>query len=80
MRVNCQATSLNQMLDCRRKMAQKGAIRRNQVQMPTLIRFVVFIGILAAIVYGSMFALTIFVDPEPREISQRIPSRDLFNN
>jgi hypothetical protein len=48
--------------------------------MPTLIRFVLFIGILAAIGYGSMYALTIFVDPEPREMTQRIPSRDLFGN
>ncbi|MCZ4273906.1 histidine kinase [Maritalea porphyrae] len=48
--------------------------------MPTLIRFLVFIGVLAAIIYGSMYALTIFVEPEPREMSQRIPSRDLFNN
>ena len=48
--------------------------------MPTLIRFLVFIGVLAAIIYGSMYALTIFVEPEPREMSQRIPSRDFFNN
>ncbi|MGJ8528960.1 histidine kinase [Maritalea sp.] len=48
--------------------------------MPTLIRFLVFIGVLAGIVFGTMYALTIFVDPTPREMSERIPARELFDN
>lgn len=48
--------------------------------MPTLIRFVVFLGFLAALFYGGMFALTIFVDPEPREMSQKVPAQELFKN
>jgi uncharacterized membrane protein YdfJ with MMPL/SSD domain len=46
--------------------------------MPTLIRFIVILAILAALVYGSMIALTIFVKPNQREMSDRIPARELF--
>ncbi len=42
--------------------------------MPSLFRFLFVIAVLAGIVYGSMLALTIFVDPNPREMSVRIPS------
>ncbi|MFK5978805.1 MAG: histidine kinase [Rhizobiaceae bacterium] len=45
--------------------------------MPSLIRFVVFIGILAGIGYGSMIALTIFVEPTPREMTVKIPTKRL---
>lgn len=48
--------------------------------MPTLIRFIVFIAFLAALVFGSMVALTVFVEPTPREMTERIPARDLFGN
>ncbi|MEX0627361.1 MAG: histidine kinase [Cucumibacter sp.] len=46
--------------------------------MPTLIRFVVLLAFIAALIYGSMIALTIFVEPNQREMSERIPARDLF--
>lgn len=42
--------------------------------MPSLIRFVVFIGILAGLVYAGMWALVFYVDPQPREMSIRIPA------
>ncbi|MEO1397642.1 MAG: histidine kinase [Pseudomonadota bacterium] len=42
--------------------------------MPSLIRFLITCGILAAIVYGGMFALATFVEPETREMRVRIPS------
>ena len=42
--------------------------------MPSLFRFLMIIGILAGIVYGGMYALVIFVDPEPREITVRVPA------
>ncbi|MGH6795227.1 MAG: histidine kinase [Methylocella sp.] len=41
--------------------------------MPSLIRFLLIAGILAALVYGGMIALVTFVDPQPREMSQTIP-------
>lgn len=42
--------------------------------MPSLIRFLVFCAVIVGLVYGAMFALTIYVDPKPREISVRVPT------
>ena len=42
--------------------------------MPSIIRFFMIIGILAALVYGGMYALVTFVEPNPREMTVRIPS------
>jgi hypothetical protein len=42
--------------------------------MPSLIRFLVLIGVLAGIGYGSMVALAVLVEPTPREMTVRIPS------
>ncbi len=46
--------------------------------MPTLIRFLIFILFLAALVFGSMIALTVFVNPAQKEVSVKIPTRDLL--
>ena len=46
--------------------------------MPTLIRFVILLALIAALIFGAMVALTVFVEPNPREMSERIPARDLF--
>ena len=40
--------------------------------MPTLIRFLVIVGILAGLVYGGMIALVTLVKVEPREMSQSV--------
>lgn len=45
--------------------------------MPSLIRFIVFCAVLAGIVYGGMFALATFVEPNPRELTVRIPNDKL---
>ncbi|WP_421856718.1 histidine kinase [Oricola sp.] len=42
--------------------------------MPSLIRFIVFMGILAGIAYGGMWALVLYVDPVEREMTVRIPA------
>lgn len=42
--------------------------------MPSLFRFLVMIGFLVGLVYATMFALVTFVDPQPREISVRVPA------
>ena len=42
--------------------------------MPSLIRFLVFCGVLAGLVYGAMVALVVFVEPNPREITVRVPT------
>ena len=45
--------------------------------MPSLIRFLVLCAVLAGCVYGAMFALATFVEPNPREMTVRIPSEKL---
>jgi hypothetical protein len=45
--------------------------------MPSLFRFLFFIAFIAAIFYGSMYALTVFVEPNPREMSVKIPANKL---
>ncbi len=45
--------------------------------VPSLFRFLVIIGFLVGIVYAGMFALVTFVDPEPREITVRVPAERL---
>ncbi len=40
--------------------------------MPSLIRFLTVIGILAGLFYGGMFILANYFEPEPREISKTI--------
>ena len=45
--------------------------------MPSLIRFIVFCAVVAGIVYGSLFALAEFVQPQQREMTYKIPKDDL---
>lgn len=45
--------------------------------MPTLFRFLMIIGTLAALVWAGMFALVTFVEPQPREMTQTVPSSRL---
>lgn len=42
--------------------------------MPSLIRFLMTLGILAALAYGAMFALVAYVQPREREMSIRVPT------
>lgn len=42
--------------------------------MPSLIRFLVTIGILVGMVYAGMWSLVYYVKPTPREMQVRIPS------
>ncbi|WP_088937419.1 hypothetical protein [Rhizobium sp. N122] len=42
--------------------------------MPSLFRFLFVCAILAGTVYGAMWALVTFVEPEPRDVTIRIPS------
>ncbi len=45
--------------------------------MPTLIRFLTVLAILAGLAYGAMFALATFVEPNTGEMSVRIPPERL---
>jgi len=47
--------------------------------MPTLIRLIITLLFLAGLVYAGMFVLVAFVEPKPREVTIRIPTRDLLN-
>lgn len=42
--------------------------------MPSLIRLLVVLGIMAGIAYGAMVALVMVVEPDPREMTIRIPN------
>ena len=48
--------------------------------MPSLLRFLAVIAILSAAVYGGLYALAHFVQPNPREISVTIPPDKFFKN
>jgi hypothetical protein len=41
--------------------------------MPSLFRFLIFVGLIGAIAYGAVFSLATFVQYKPREISVTIP-------
>ena len=41
--------------------------------MPSLFRFLAFVGITAGIIYGGMFLLAQLYNPSPREITVSIP-------
>jgi len=43
-------------------------------QMPSLFRFLAIIATIVGLVYGSMLALVLTVDPVEREVSVRIPA------
>jgi len=46
--------------------------------MPTLIRLIITLAFLAGLVYVGMFALVAFVEPSPKQVTIRIPTRDLL--
>ncbi len=45
--------------------------------MPSLIRFLLTIGLLVGLVYVTMLALVTFVTPQPHEIVQTVPASRL---
>jgi hypothetical protein len=46
---------------------------RAEVEMPTLIRFLTIVAVIGGLIYGGIFALATFFDPEPREITVTVP-------
>lgn len=48
--------------------------------MPTLIRLIVVLLVLVGIGYGAMFALVMTVHPGDKDVTIRIPARDLVPN
>lgn len=45
--------------------------------MPSLFRFLVVLAVLAGVVYGGLVALTLFVEPDQREMTVKIPANRL---
>ena len=45
--------------------------------MPSLIRFLTFVGVLVAVGFGAIYALATFVTPRPREMTVTIPAARL---
>ena len=43
--------------------------------VPSLIRFLVVIGVIGGLVYGGMLALAFSVEPNQREMTIKIPSK-----
>ncbi|HEY8594638.1 MAG TPA: histidine kinase [Devosiaceae bacterium] len=46
--------------------------------MPSLIRFLVVVVFLAGLVFAGMVALSVFVDPGQKDITVRVPVKDLL--
>jgi hypothetical protein len=45
--------------------------------MPSLIRLLVVLGLIAGVIYGGMVALVIIVQPQQREMTIRVPNERL---
>ena len=45
--------------------------------MPSLLKFLTLIGVLAGIGFGTMFALAEFIEPEQSEVTYKIQNRDM---
>ncbi len=45
--------------------------------MPTLIRLVVLLLVLVGLAYGGMFGLTLMVKPREKDVTIKIPAREL---
>jgi hypothetical protein len=48
--------------------------------MPSLFRFLVFVGVIVGLSYVSVFALANFFKPQPREIIVTVPSSKYVKN
>jgi hypothetical protein len=58
-------------LFCARLIPERAAC--SEVEMPSLIRFLTIVAVIGGLIYGGIFALATFFDPEPREITVTIP-------
>ena len=41
--------------------------------MPSLFRVLVIVGVLSAVAYGGLYALAVYFEPEPKEVSKPLP-------
>jgi hypothetical protein len=45
--------------------------------MPTLLKLLVVLALIASVIYGGMLALIIMVEPDQREMTIRVPNERL---
>jgi hypothetical protein len=45
--------------------------------MPSVVRFLVIVGLIGGVIYAGVFSLSRFVQPEPREMVVTIPPAKL---
>jgi len=45
--------------------------------VPTVLRFLIIVAVLAGLVFAGMYALATLVEPQPREMTVTIPSSRL---
>lgn len=57
-----------------------GTSEPGHASMPSLFRLLTVLAILCGLVYGGLYALAHFVQPQPREISVSIPPNKFFKN
>ena len=41
--------------------------------MPSLFRFLIVVGSLAAITYGGLYVMAVYFEPEPKEVRKPLP-------
>jgi len=57
--------------------AAGGARAESGPEMPSLIRFLIVIGVIAGVVYGGLWTLAHLIEPKPREMTVTIPQERL---
>ena len=50
------------------------------LQMPSLVRFLLIVGLRGGAAYGGVYSLAKFVEPQPREIVVTIPAEKLYRH
>jgi hypothetical protein len=53
------------------------ALRHRREQLPSLMRFLAFVGVIFALTWAVMVLLVTFVEPYPRDLSQIVPATRL---
>jgi hypothetical protein len=48
--------------------------------MPSLLRFLMVVGLLSGLAYGGLYSLAHFVEPQPREMVVTIPPDKLLRH
>jgi|TARA_A100001391_G_scaffold85974_3_gene56415 hypothetical protein len=72
------AVRLSRSLACRAGANLEKSLSDTEDAMPTLFRLLVAIAFVVGLAYAGMFALAVLVEPNEREVTVRVPTRDLL--